>query len=431
MVRLHDEQKETDMQSVSILWIIIFVCYVALVIAGFGLHAYLWRKKERTMRRIPLTFIPTYSTERPRYFTQRGMSVTWSSILVAFLLITLTIGCFVQAVVSACLVFPTGDDMDTRKNFGDTQFFEFRNDFLRSAGRLSLLVLAGIVMMFWFALSKVDDLRIFWMTPCGLHKANYVMVCEVTDEKYNKVSFMSKNDETGRSSSRFSTDAAFKAEKKKPVDQSLRKHLVKVTDTVDSCYIHFCGIRYPWNETSISFEPCPPAVPDVLTPEIVGNGRSEEQAQKVREAFGHNEVQMHKEFNLLKTVLITFINPFFVFPFIAIMTQLMDPSLSRREVPDLIKTGVMLLFVIAFWAFIEWHSSREVSSIIKANQNQPVAVLRGPQRWDQAAPKDIVPGDIIYLKQGDTVPADCIIIKGYTTVDESVLTGEPVGQKSD
>ena len=40
--------------------------------------------------------------------------------------------------------------------------------------------------------------------------------------------------------------------------------------------------------------------------------------------------------------------------------------------------------------------------------------------------EELVVGDLIELEQGDTVPADCLIIEGQDMVtNESVLTGEP------
>jgi len=37
----------------------------------------------------------------------------------------------------------------------------------------------------------------------------------------------------------------------------------------------------------------------------------------------------------------------------------------------------------------------------------------------------LVPGDLIKLKLGDIIPADCLLLDGeYLTVDQSALTGE-------
>lgn len=40
--------------------------------------------------------------------------------------------------------------------------------------------------------------------------------------------------------------------------------------------------------------------------------------------------------------------------------------------------------------------------------------------------EDLVVGDLIHLEQGDTVPADCIMIEcNELATNESALTGEP------
>lgn len=39
---------------------------------------------------------------------------------------------------------------------------------------------------------------------------------------------------------------------------------------------------------------------------------------------------------------------------------------------------------------------------------------------------DIVPGDLIEVRDGWTVPCDCILINGSCIVNESMLTGESI-----
>lgn len=38
--------------------------------------------------------------------------------------------------------------------------------------------------------------------------------------------------------------------------------------------------------------------------------------------------------------------------------------------------------------------------------------------------ENIIPGDIIILKEGDVVPCDCVLILGEAVVDESYISGE-------
>lgn len=38
--------------------------------------------------------------------------------------------------------------------------------------------------------------------------------------------------------------------------------------------------------------------------------------------------------------------------------------------------------------------------------------------------KNVIPGDIIILKEGDVVPCDCVLIQGEAVIDESYISGE-------
>jgi H+-transporting ATPase len=44
--------------------------------------------------------------------------------------------------------------------------------------------------------------------------------------------------------------------------------------------------------------------------------------------------------------------------------------------------------------------------------------------WSRVPAEQLVPGDLIYLRMGDVVPADVDIVEGEVLVDQSVLTGE-------
>ena len=50
-------------------------------------------------------------------------------------------------------------------------------------------------------------------------------------------------------------------------------------------------------------------------------------------------------------------------------------------------------------------------------------VIRDDRKWTIATDK-LVLDDIIHLKAGDQVPADCEVLRGCLEVNESLLTGE-------
>lgn len=62
---------------------------------------------------------------------------------------------------------------------------------------------------------------------------------------------------------------------------------------------------------------------------------------------------------------------------------------------------------------------------LRVSVDPRVKVIRGGKTIDLSA-KEIVLSDIIELKSGDAIPADCLVLEGEIAVDESMLTGESV-----
>lgn len=66
---------------------------------------------------------------------------------------------------------------------------------------------------------------------------------------------------------------------------------------------------------------------------------------------------------------------------------------------------------------------RLVDKLSIVNKAQTTVVRNGQEIEINA--NDLVLDDVIFLKNGDQVPADCIVIKGKCAVNEAMLTGEP------
>lgn len=66
---------------------------------------------------------------------------------------------------------------------------------------------------------------------------------------------------------------------------------------------------------------------------------------------------------------------------------------------------------------------RKLFGFLKEKLKTFTRVNRG-NSWTNLNSTEIVKNDIIYLKNGDIVPADCIILDGATQVNESQITGE-------
>jgi H+-transporting ATPase len=83
----------------------------------------------------------------------------------------------------------------------------------------------------------------------------------------------------------------------------------------------------------------------------------------------------------------------------------------------------LLLTTNAIIGYIHSRSSQKALELLKKKLALRARVLRDGV-WIVKESREIVTGDIILIKLGDIIPADCKIISGELSVDESALTGE-------
>ena len=84
---------------------------------------------------------------------------------------------------------------------------------------------------------------------------------------------------------------------------------------------------------------------------------------------------------------------------------------------------LVLLTVNAVIGHIHSRGSQKAVGLLKKKLAIQAKVLRDGA-WVLKAAREIVTGDIILVKLGDIIPADCKIVNGELSVDESALTGE-------
>lgn len=98
-----------------------------------------------------------------------------------------------------------------------------------------------------------------------------------------------------------------------------------------------------------------------------------------------------------------------------------DPAVANLAL------AIVLLAVFfiqaAFNAFQDWSSSRVMASITAMLPENCLLLRNGAHYTTEA--KDIVPGDVIFLKAGNKLPADVrfIEVSGDANFDRSILTG--------
>lgn len=90
--------------------------------------------------------------------------------------------------------------------------------------------------------------------------------------------------------------------------------------------------------------------------------------------------------------------------------------------------AVLLATGLAF--YFEQKADKEFTILNKVNDDEPVRVIRNGHTME-VSKQSVVVGDIVVVESGDEVPADGELLESVSlSVDESMLTGEPIASKS-
>ncbi|HMK47433.1 MAG TPA: plasma-membrane proton-efflux P-type ATPase, partial [Methanocella sp.] len=85
---------------------------------------------------------------------------------------------------------------------------------------------------------------------------------------------------------------------------------------------------------------------------------------------------------------------------------------------------MILLFINVVVKYLEESKASNAIELLKKKLSPSAIVLRDG-KWVDISARELVPGDVVRVRLGDTIPADIKLIKGdYLEVDQSVLTGE-------
>ena len=88
--------------------------------------------------------------------------------------------------------------------------------------------------------------------------------------------------------------------------------------------------------------------------------------------------------------------------------------------------GALLLFLFTLAGALEHRAlARAKDAVSRLSRLIPSeALVRRSGAWTAIAPEELVPGDEVLVRPGETVPADGRVIRGRSAVDQSTLTGE-------
>ncbi|MDC7103073.1 HAD-IC family P-type ATPase [Corynebacterium falsenii] len=166
-------------------------------------------------------------------------------------------------------------------------------------------------------------------------------------------------------------------------------------------------------------------IPELLqTLNCTEDGLSSDEAKRRLASAGPNALEEKKD-SALKQFLRYFWGPI---PWMIEIAAIM--SAIAQDYNDFIIITALLLFNagIGFW---EEHRAANALDALKKGLALTARAKRDGQ-WGEVPADSLVPGDVVRLRLGDVIPADCVLISGdYLSIDQAALTGEslPVSKK--
>jgi len=160
-------------------------------------------------------------------------------------------------------------------------------------------------------------------------------------------------------------------------------------------------------------------------------GLTEKEARKRLKNYGFNEIKELFHISPLKILLRQIKNNFIVY--LLVIAMIISFFVGKSVTGYTILAVIVLVVCMGF--FQEYKAEKAISALKK--MIMPVSiVLRGGKEIEIPS-KKIVPGDIIILRTGEKIPADCLVLEAKELkINEAVLTGESkeikkVGVKSE
>lgn len=142
------------------------------------------------------------------------------------------------------------------------------------------------------------------------------------------------------------------------------------------------------------------------------------QAEKLLAQYGKNEIKEEKRFTLLKS----FLNQFNNF-LILLLLGATGISFFIGETVDAFFILAIVILNALFGLYQEYQAEKSLSSLKKIAITK-VRVIRD-RKETEIDSRYLVPDDIIYLEEGNKIPADCQLLQtSHFEVNEAVLTGE-------
>jgi len=148
------------------------------------------------------------------------------------------------------------------------------------------------------------------------------------------------------------------------------------------------------------------------------NGLSNSEAKERLKRYGYNEIVEKK-----KPAIFLFLRQFANFLIIILLIATLISAFLLGEVLDAVVILLIVLFM-AIMGFLQEYKAEKAMEALKKLATPTCKVVRDNKETEIYA-KEVVPGDILILNEGDRIPADARLLETWNfEVDESALTGE-------
>ncbi len=148
-------------------------------------------------------------------------------------------------------------------------------------------------------------------------------------------------------------------------------------------------------------------------------GLTKKEAEKNLEKYGLNEIRDISKTTPLKILLRQIKSNFVVY--LLAVAMLISFFVGKYVTAY---TILAIIFMVIFVGFIQEYRSEKAISALKG-MLVPISIVIRDGKEQEIQSANIVPGDIIILRNGEKIPADCLLLEEKELrVNESVLTGE-------
>ncbi len=153
-------------------------------------------------------------------------------------------------------------------------------------------------------------------------------------------------------------------------------------------------------------------------------GLTQSQVNERLAVYGKNKIKQVKKLNPFKIFIQQFTSPVVLILLAAAIVlyfvSIFDPASANLS--EILLILAIVLFSGIFGFIQDYKAERSIEALKKLSTPTAIVIRGGKQK--QISSRDIVPGDLLMLEEGNMIQADAEIVEGELNVDESILTGE-------